>query len=156
MKFQSLILLVALLALTATGHAESVYKLKDESGATVYSDRPDLKGTTQAGTVKLAPGPSAEDQQAAEQRVQRMQSESDAMQETRLNKEKQRDQAPEAGTAEVGELESSGVDAIDQRRHDPKERIPLESRDGGEHRIYQPNKGRPVHIAPRPSPRVGR
>lgn len=65
MKNSSLILIAALFALTATGHTESVYKLKDESGGTVYSDRPELQGTTNVDTVKLAPGPSAEEQQAA-------------------------------------------------------------------------------------------
>lgn len=151
-----MILLFVLSASITTGHAETVYKLKDDSGATVYSDRQDLQGTTEAATVKLAPGPSAEDQQAAEQRVQSMRKESDTMQKARLDKEKHRNKTQEMSNTDVREIESSGVGVIDQRPRDPKERIPSESRDGGEHPIYEPNKERPVHIAPRPRPRVGR
>jgi len=154
-KFLSLTLLIALLTLTATGQTETVYKLKDESGATVYSDRQNLQGTTEAGTIQLAPEPSAEDRQAAEQRAQSMQRKSDEMQETRLSKEKQRNEEREQGTSGLEEIESSGVEVVDPRRRDPKARIPLESRDGGEHPVYQPNK-RPIHIAPRPTPRLGR
>jgi len=156
-KNNSLILIVVLLAYTAVGHSESVYKLKDESGATVYSDRPDLQGTTNAGTVKLTPGPSAEEQQAAEQKVQRMNSKSEEMRQSRMDKEQQRNAEQDKNTAAVEEMEASGVGTVDDRRlRDPKTRIPVESPDGLGHPIYEPGKGRPVHIAPRPRARVGR
>ena len=157
MKNSALILITALFALAATGHTESVYKLKDESGGTVYSDRPDLQGTSNVGTVKLAPGPSAEQQEAAKQKVQQMEQSSEEMRQSRIDNEQQRKLEQKKDTAAVEEIESSGVGVDDDyRRRDPKARIPMESPDGGEHPIYEPNKGRPVHIAPRPMPRVGR
>jgi len=156
-KNVSLILIVLLLAYAAMGHAESVYKLKDESGATVYSDRPDLQGTTNAGTVKLTPGPSVEEQQAAEQKVERMETKSEEMRQSRMEKEQQRNAEQGKNTAAVEETEASGVGVVDTRRlRDPKTRIPVESPDGGEHPIYEPGKGRPVHIAPRPRAGAGR
>jgi TolA-binding protein len=156
-KNSSLILITALFALTATGHTESVYKLKDESGGTVYSDRPELQGTTNVDTVKLAPGPSAEEQQAAKQKVQRMEKSSEEMRQSRINNEQQRKLEQNKETATVEKIESSGVCVDDDyRRRDPKARIPMESPDGEEHPVYEPGKERPVHIAPRPRPRAGR
>ena len=155
MKNPRLILLSALVAFTATAHSESVYKLKDESGNTVYSDRPSLEGTTNLGTVELAPGPSDEERRAAREQAERMKMNSEKMRQSRIEAEQQRqkDQRP----ATVEEIESSGGDVVDgYRRRDPKARIPIESPDGGEHPIYEPGKGRPVPIAPRPRPRVAR
>ena len=156
-KNLSLILIVLLPAYSALGHAESVYRLKDESGATVYSDRPDLQGTTNAGTVELNPGPSAEEQQAAEQKVERMEKKSEEMRQSRMEKEQQRNAEQDKNAAAVEEMGASGVRTVDGRRlRDPKARIPVESPDGGEHPIYEPGTGRPVHIAPRPRARAVR
>lgn len=157
MKMFSLISIIALSAFTTTGQTESVYKLKDESGTTVYSDRPDLRGTTNTGTVELAPGPSAEQQRAAEQKVQRMETESEQMRQSRIDKEQQRNAEQDKGSSVVEDTEAIGVGTADDNRlRDPKTRIPVESRDGGEHPIYEPGKAPPVHVAPRPRPRAGR
>lgn len=157
MKSSSLIFMFAFLLPTATGHTETVYKLKDSSGATVYSDRPELQGTTNAGTVKLAPGPSSEEQKAAKQKVQKMEAKSEEMRRSRLDKEQQREEAQVKSNAVVEERESSGVGVVDDHlRRDPKARIPVESPGGGEHPIYEPREGRHVPITPRPSPRAGR
>jgi len=157
MKRLLLACFVTLLLSTAPAHAESVYKLKDSTGATVYSDRPDLPGTTHDSTVKLDPGPSAEQQQAAEQQIQQMESKSNEMRETRLDREQTRVESQENNKAAVEEIESSGIDGVDRRRwRDPKARIPMESPDGGEHPIYEPREGRPVHVTPHPGARAGR
>jgi len=156
MKFRWLISIAALLAFTAASQAESVYKLKDSSGATVYSDRPNLPGTTKEGTVKVGPGPSAEQQQAAEQNVQQMENKSDEMRRSRMEREQKSARGQDRNTTAVDEIDATGVGVVDGRRRDPKARIPVESRDGGEHAIYEPGKGPPVHIAPHPSPRAGR
>ena len=145
---------LAMLVFVTTGHAETVYKLKDESGATVYSDRPNLQGTTNAGTVDLPPGPSAEEQQAAVQRVRHMQSKSEEMRQIREDKEQERN-AEQDKTTPVVQIEASGSSTVDDRRLDPKTRIPVETPGGGEHPIYEPGKGPPVHVAPRPRPRSG-
>jgi TolA-binding protein len=156
MRLLSLISLAALLAFATPAQTESVYKLKDASGATVYSDKPDLPGTTSDGKVKLAPGPSAEQQQEAEQKVQQMERHSDEMRQSRLDKEQQRNEDQNRDRTAVKEVESSGVGVVDQRRRDPKARIPLESRDGGEHPIYELGKGPPVRPVPLPAARPGR
>ena len=157
MKSTSLFLIAALFALVSTGHTESVYKFKDASGATVYSDRPELEGTTKIGTVKLDPGPSDEEQQAAQQKVQRMKESSEEMRQSRIDNEQQRKVEQNKSTTVVEEIESSGVDVVDgYLRRDPKARIPVESPDGEEHPVYEPREGRPVHIAPRPRPWVSR
>lgn len=151
MKSLSLSLMFALLALSATGHAESVYKLKDAAGETVYSDRPNLPGATDVDKVELPPGPTAEEQQAAKARVQQMGLESDEMQQSRMEKEKQRAIEAAKDTTDVGEIESVGQDVDDDRRRDNlKARIPTESPTGGEHPVYQSKP--PVHAMPRPSP----
>jgi len=140
----------ALFALSATGHAESVYKLKDAAGETVYSDRPDLPGTTDLGKVELPPGPTAQEQQAAKERLQQMEQESDKMQQSRIEKEKQRAIEATKETKDVGEIESVGQDVdYDRRRDNLKARIPTESPTGGEHPVYQSRP--PVHTMPRPS-----
>ena len=136
--------------LAATGQAESVYKLKDASGATVYSDRPNLPGTTQAGTVELAPGPSAEQQQAADERMRQMGSDADRLRQSRLDREHERQTETTRSSGTVEEVESSAVGLADRRRwRDPKRRIPVESPQGGEHPIYEPGRGPPVHAIPR-------
>jgi TolA-binding protein len=146
MKYVSLALAVTLLGLTATGHAESIYKLQDESGATVYSDRPNLQGTTKSGTVEITPGPSAEEQQAAQQRVQQMEAKSDEMRQSRMNNTEQK-----RNDTTIEEIESSGVGVVDDhRRPDPKARIPVETPNDGEHPIYSPGKERPA-VAPNPN-----
>lgn len=156
MKLFWLTTMAALLLATTAGHTESVYKLKDSTGATVYSDRPNLPGTKNDGTVKLAPGPSIEQQQAAEQKVQQMQTKSDEMKANRLDRERTRSETQEKTAVTVEEIESSGVDVVDRRRwRDPKARVPMESPDGGEHPIYEPREGRPVHAAPHPRARAG-
>ena len=156
-KVFSLISIFALLALASTGHTESVYKLKDESGATVYSDRPDLKGTTNTGTVELAPGPSVEEQQAAKQKARQMETKAEQMRQSRMDEERQRKAEQDKGSSVVEETEAVGVGTADDRRlRDPKTRIPVESRDGEEHPIYEPGKAPPVHITPIPRPRPSR
>ena len=157
MKVFSLILIFALWAFASTGHTESVYKLKDESGATVYSDRPDLKGTTNTGSVELAPGPSVEEQQAAKQKVRQMETKAEQMRQSRMDEEQQRKAERDEASSAVEETEAIGVGTADDRRlRDPKTRIPVESRDGGEHPIYEPGKAPPVHVVPRPRPGAGR
>lgn len=156
MRFPPWVSIVALLVCSAPGHAESVYKLKDSSGATVYSDRPNLPGTTQEGTVDVPPGPSAEQQQAARQNVRQMESKSDELRQSRLERAQQGQQAQDRNTAADEIIESSGVGVVDgRRRRDPKTRIPLESPDGGEHPIYTPRNERPVPVVPRPRPSPG-
>ncbi len=157
LRYIPLVLFISLATHTSAGHADSVYKLKDASGATVYSDRPDLKGTTNAGTVNLDPGPSDEAQQAARQNVQRMQTQSEELRQSRMGRERQRGTEQDRSPASVEEMESTGVGTVEHRRlRDPKTRIPVESPGDGEHPIYEPREGRPVHIAPRPRPRAGR
>ena len=159
MRFLPWVSMAALLASSTAGHAQSVYKLEDASGATVYSDRPNLPGTTKQGTVNLTPGPSEEQQQAARQNVQQMENKSEEMRESRLNRERKNNQGQARDNAGVGVIESSTVDSVyGRRRLDPKTRIPVESPDGGEHPVYTPIDERPVHVAPhpRPRPRAGR
>ena len=157
MRYIPLVLFISLAIYIAAGHADSVYKLKDASGATVYSDRPDLKGTTDARTVNLDPGPSDEAQQAARQNVQRMQTQSEELRQSRMGRERQRGTEQDKNPASVEEMEATGVGTVEHRRpRDPKTRIPVESPGDGEHPIYEPREGRPVHIAPRPRPRAGR
>jgi len=157
MKFSWLLMTVTLLLTTAPAYTQSVYKLKDSTGATVYSDRPDLPGTTNDGTVNLTPGPSVEQQQAAEQHVQQMETKSNEMRENRLDRERTRGETQEKSAVTVEEIESSGVGVVDRRRwRDPKARIPNESPDGGEHPIYEPREGRPVHATPHAGARAGR
>jgi hypothetical protein len=155
MRYTAAIILLSLSAFSITAHSDTVYKLKDESGATVYSDRPALQGTTNAGTVDLPSGPSESDQQAAQQRVKGMQQKSDAMEKSRVEKENERKQEARNETAIVSETATTGWNA-DNRPIDPKTRIPLESPGGGEHPVYQPREGQPVHNAPRSGPRGGR
>ena len=151
MKSLSLGLMFALFALCTAGHAESVYKLKDAAGETVYSDRPDLPGTTDLGKVELPPGPTAAEQQAAKERLQHMEQESDEMQQSRMEKEKQRAIEATKETKDVGNIESVGQDVdYDRRRDNLKVRIPTESPTGGEHPVYQSRP--PAHAMPRPSP----
>jgi TolA-binding protein len=156
MKIFWLITMAAWVLATTAGHTESVYKLKDSTGATVYSDRPNLPGTTNDGTVKLAPGPSIEQQQSAERQVQQMETKSNEMKANRLDRERARSQTQEKTAVTAEEIESSDVGVVDRRRwRDPKARVPAESPDGGEHPIYQPREGRPVHAAPRPRAPAG-
>ena len=157
MKFESFIGLAVMLAWGAAAQAESVYKLKDASGATVYSDRPNLPGTTNAGTVELAPGPSVEEQQAADRKVKQMGTEADRLRQSRMGRERDRNDEPNRNAETVDDIESSGVGVVERHpRLDPKRRIPNESPDGGEHPVYEPGNGRPVQVTPHPSPRAGR
>ena len=97
----------------------------------MYSDRPELEGTTNMGTVKLDPGPSDVEQQAAQQKVQRMKESSDDMRQFRIDNEQQRKVEENRSTTAVEEIESSGADVVEgYRRHDLKARIPVESPDG--------------------------
>ena len=157
LKSIPLVLFVSLAAYTVTGHTDTVYKLKDESGATVYSDRPNLQGTTNAEAVRLDPGPSVQEQQAAQQNLQRIQTKSEELRQSRVGREQRRDATQDRNTGPVEEMEASGVGTVDyRRRRAPKTRIPVESPGQEEHPIYQPREGRPVQIAPRPRAPVRR
>lgn len=146
----------ATLSMAAFAFAEPIYKHIDETGATVYSDRPAVPANTEATKIQLPPGPSQEEQQSAVQRMEDMQQQSESMRSERLAKEQERSQAQNAENEKDSQT-SSWTSTSDPRRRDPKQLIPTESPTGGEHRIYTPGQGSPpVHGIPRPTPRRGR
>ena len=146
----SVFFIILIIAAPLTVYAESVQKFKDESGATVYSDQQQLQGATEVETIKLAPGPSEAEQQAAQERVERTKSAGEEMEKSRQSAQKAREQQEKTTSSEVIQLDSNGTN-LEPNRIDPKRHIPLESSDGGEHKIYQPIEGQPAHVTPRPA-----
>lgn len=131
--------------------AETVYKYDGPDGTT-YSDRPQPDATSPAETVQLPTGPSAEEQRAAEQRVQRMQDASAEMEESRLATQQAREQQEAVNASTAAEPQAAGSTTTGYPR-DPKTRIPIESPDGGEHPIYTPGQ-RPGDLPSVPRPPV--
>jgi len=150
----SLIALIALLTGTSlAAYADTVREFRDdESGDVSFSDQQQLQGATEVGTVKLDPGPTEAEQQAAQQRADRTKSAADEMEQSRLSAQQQRQQ--ESTAAEVDPIVTGGgTDYYDDRRELDRH-LPIESRDGGDHIIYQPGKTHPAHRAA-PAGRAG-
>lgn len=145
-------LLVLCAALGAT-HADTVYKYDGPEGTT-YSDRPEPDAATPGEKVQLPAGPSEAEQRAAKQRVQEMQETSAEMEESRRAAQQARERQEAQKPPDTTEEPVGGSSTVLPRR-DPKTRIPIESPDGGEHPIYDPNK-RPVGPPGIPRPPIAR
>ena len=105
-----------------------------------YSSSPP-QNAVKAKPVDIAPGPSAEEVNAAEQRAEQMQQETQAIDSSR--KAAQPSNAGSTGSPDVVTTsETSGNTYYNNdRRPNPLTRVPIESSSGGDHKIYSPNKG---------------
>jgi len=154
MVSNSVFLFLLLIITPLAVHADTIRKFEDESGTTVYSDRQQLPGAKEVGTVKLPPGPSEAEQAAAKERVNRTRNTADEMEKSRLSAHKESTAKNNSPMSEMDQLEAGSTN-LDNNRSDPKQRIPVEMPAGGEHKIYQPIQGKSVHATPLPSPGGG-